>query len=122
MAREALIRRKDQQLKTYEAVVIFPPEASGLDGKTVFEDLVKKNEGKILNRLEMGKRFLGYSVKKTKEAYVVAFDFELAPSKVDALKRLLDLNEDIIKYTLVVKPKHKILLSPSPAPAVSEKR
>ena len=101
-------------MKTYDALVIFPPEVTGLDGKNAFEDLVKKNDGKILNRTEMGKRFLGYTVKKAKEGYFVAFDFELNPDRVDALKRLLDLSEDVIKYTITVKPKQKNLLSKHP--------
>lgn len=94
-------------MKKYDSLVIFPPTVTGLDGKNSFEELVKKNGGSILNRTEMGKRFLGYPVKKSKEGYVAAFDFELAPDKMAELRRLLDLSEDILKYTIVVKEKNK---------------
>jgi len=94
-------------LKQYEALVIFPITVTGLDSKNTFEELVKKIEGKILNRTEMGRRFLGYAVKKSKEGYIAAFDFELSPEKMDPLRRSLDLSEDILKYTIVVKEKSK---------------
>lgn len=94
-------------MKKYEALVIFPPSVTGLDGKNSFEELVRKNGGNITNRVEMGKRFLGYTVKKSKEGYIAGFDFELSPEKVIELRRLLDLSEDILKYTLVLKEKNK---------------
>lgn len=94
-------------MKKYDALVIFPPTVTGLDGKNSFEELVKKNGGNIIHRTEMGKRFLGYPVKKSKEGYVVAFDFELLPDKMLELRRLLDLSEDILKYTIVIKEKNK---------------
>ena len=90
-------------MKKYEALIIFSPAITGLDTKNSFEELIKKSGGNILNRLEMGKRFLGYPVKKSKEGYVVAFDFELSPDKMTEFRRSLDLTEDILKYTVVIK-------------------
>ena len=97
-------------MRTYEALVIFSPAVTGLDSKNTFEELVKKFEGKIVNRTEMGKRLIGYTVKKSKEGYFVAFDFELPQDKMDALKRALDLSEDVLKYTLIKKGKAKLAL------------
>ncbi len=107
-------------MKKYEALVIFSPSVTGLDTKNAFEELAKKSGGNILNRVEMGKRFLGYPVKKSKEGYVVAFDFELMPDKVAELKRSLDLNEDVLKYTIVIKETSKAAIKLGAAPA--EKR
>ena len=94
-------------MKTYDCLVIFPPTVSGLDTKNAFEELVKKNGGQILNRIEMGKRFLGYPVKKSKEGYLAAFDVELEPGQMGELRRSLDLSEEILKYTIVIKEKSK---------------
>lgn len=94
-------------MKKYDSLIIFPPATTGLDSKNSFEELVKKNGGSISNRTEMGKRFLGYPVKKSKEGYVVAFDFELEPAKMVELRRSLDLSEDILKYTIVVREKNR---------------
>ena len=91
-------------MNTYEALVIFPSQ--GVidvlqEGKNPFEETVKKCEGKILNRTDLGKRPLGYKVKKANEGHFTSFTFELPPAKVDALKGLLNLIEDILKYTIV---------------------
>lgn len=94
-------------LKTYDCLVIFPPTVTGLDTKNAFEELVKKCGGQILNRIEMGKRFLGYPVKKLKEGYLAAFDVQLDPAQMGELRRSLDLSEEILKYTIVIKEKSK---------------
>ena len=106
-------------MKKYDALIIFPPSVTGLDGKNSFEELIKKNGGNILTRTEMGRRFLGYPVKKSKEGYVVAFDFELSTDKMGELRRSLDLSEDILKYTIVIKEKNK---AAAKLGAVAEKR
>ena len=95
-------------MKTYEALVIFPIQATGEpqpDGKNIFEEAVKKNEGKIVNCTELGRRFLGYSVRKSKEGYLVNFLVELLPGEMDAFKRSLQITEGILKFTIVKPPK-----------------
>ena len=57
-------------MRPYEAVVIFPtliPGEAIQEGKSAFEEALRKHEGKVLSRTEMGKRLLGYTVKKQKE-------------------------------------------------------
>ena len=106
-------------MRTYEALIIFHPQTTGeiLQGdKGVFEEAIKKHEGKILNRIEVGKRSLGYSIKKSKEGYCVAFLFELLPAKMDAFKRSLQLAEEILKFTLVQKSKADLIRQAKPAP------
>lgn len=111
-------------MKTYEALVIFPfPSAGELHqvGKDTFEEVVKKHEGTILNRTELGKRPLGYPVRKAREGYVASFAFELLPGKMDSLKRSLHLTEGILKFTVVKKPKVRWArqLKPVSSPAVA---
>jgi small subunit ribosomal protein S6 len=91
-------------LRPYEALVI-TRTAGDASKKSTFEDLVKKHGGKVLNQNDLGKRLLGYEVKKTKDGFVASYDFELGPDKVDGFKRSLQLAEDVLKYTLVLKPK-----------------
>ena len=100
-------------MRTYETLILFPvnlPGESVQEGKSVFEDILKKHEGKIISRTELGRKFLGYTVKKQKEANLISFVFELTPSKVDAFKHALQLAEEILKFTLVQWEK------PAPAP------
>lgn len=95
-------------MKTYEALVIFPFQ-TGIEGhesqKNTFEELIKKHDGKVLNRNEIGRRPLGYPIKKSREGYFVSFAFELSPDKVEAFRRSLQLTEEILKFTIVIKPK-----------------
>ena len=92
------------ELKTYDALIIFPAQGSGeLDSKNMFEELVKKHNGKILTRTELGKRTLGYRIRKASEGYCVAFTFDLLPSQVNLLKQSLGLAEGILSHTITIK-------------------
>ena len=102
-------------MKSYEALIIFPAQFLGeslQDRKNIFEDIVKKHEGKITNRNELGRRPLGYTVKKQKEGSFVSFVFELEPSKADAFRRSLQLTEEILKFTITKKEKAGQILPP----------
>ena len=101
-------------MKTYEALIIFPLQAGSdlfQEGKSPFEEALKKHEGKIVSRSELGKRLLGYSVKKANEGYLVCFTFELLPSQMESLRRALQIAEGILKFTIIHKPKSKIELT-----------
>lgn len=92
----------------YEALVIFPFQ-TGIDlqqgVKNAFEEAVKKCEGKIVNRTELGRRLLGYRIKKANEGYFVSYAFELAPDKAEVLKKAIQISEDILKCMIVRKTK-----------------
>lgn len=100
-------------MKTYEALVIYSLQAGGevlQQGKSLFEGLIQKQGGRVLNHIDIGKRYLGYSVRKAREGYCLAFNFELLPDRVELLKQQLGLAEGILKFTLVArqtgKPRH----------------
>ena len=80
------------------------------DKVKVMRGSFKKHEGKVVSRTELGRRSLGYIVKKQKEGNVVSFVFELAPDKMDVLNRALQLCEEILKFTVIKWSK------PVPAP------
>ena len=97
-------------MKAYEALIIFPIPTTGEsapEGKNQFEECLRKLEGKVLNRTDLGKRLLGYRVKKSADGYFVSFTFELDPLKMDSFKRSLNLVEGIVKYSIIRKPKPK---------------
>ena len=98
-------------METYEALIIFPSQAAAeplSEGKNAFEETLKKYEGKVINRSELGRRTLGYPIKKSREGYFASFDLELNPSKVEPLSHTLRLSEGIIKFTIIRKPKIRI--------------
>ena len=94
-------------MKTYEALVIFPPQFAGEGserGKSLFQEAVKKHGGNVIQAIDLGRRPLGYSVKKTKEGYCMAFEFSLSPQETASFTKTLQLTEDIVKFTITVKP------------------
>ena len=111
-------------MKSYEGLFIYPPDAAAEVRKTQdksLEDLVKKFEGKILQKMEWGRKPLGYPLKKFREGYFVVLEFQLPPLKMNEFRKALELQTDFLKFMLTIK-QAKAPLKPaekSPAPAVS---
>ncbi|MFZ5802268.1 MAG: 30S ribosomal protein S6 [Candidatus Omnitrophota bacterium] len=96
-------------MKKYELLAIFPPE-SGPDTRReelqAVEDAVKKVHGTLLERQEMGRRVLGYEVKKSREGFPLLFQLNLDPSKVADLNKILSMEPKVSKFTLsAIHPK-----------------
>ena len=93
-------------LKQYEALIITNSQATSEGpSKPVFEEILGKQGGKVVGQLDLGRRRLGYPVKKIREGHVTNYEFELTPEKIQELTRSLELSDAILKYTLVLKPK-----------------
>ena len=103
-------------MKSYEGYFVLPPDAT-IDMRKnqikALEEMVKKFQGRVIQKTELGRRFLGYPVRKFKEGYAVVVDFESEPKEQDAFRKALDLHEDVIKYMITIKeiPRQK----PEPA-------
>lgn len=90
--------------------MIFPPQLAGdgLErGKSLFQETVKKHGGSVVQTNDLGRRPLGYSVKKTKEGYCVSFECSLPPAEANSFSKALQLVEDILKFTITVKPQFR---------------
>ena len=84
-------------MKSYEALIILPTQLVGdttQSGKNIFEDLIKKHDGKIVSTTELGKRLLGYTVKRQKEGNVISsalgnaeFDEDVREVRVESNSR-----------------------------------
>lgn len=99
-------KRRMIELRTYEIVSFFTPQMAGevlQQGKSVMEAIVQKQGGKVINVTDLGKRMLGYRVKKMNEGYCLVFDCELEPSSVAGLKHALQLTDEVLKFTVVTK-------------------
>jgi len=94
-------------LRKYEALIItqVKPSREGVQGEqAAFEEAVRKQEGKIVGHTDLGKRTLGYRVKKMREGQMTIYDFELIPAKVESLKRILHRSDDILRFMVTSKP------------------
>ena len=108
-------------MKAYEGVFIFPPEASPEARKNQeknLEDVLKKFGGKILQRTEWGRRPLGYPLKKFREGHFLILDFQVESIKMTELRKMLELQEDLLKFMLTIK---NLSAEKKSAPASTEK-
>ncbi len=93
-------------MRTYEGLFIFPPE-SGPEARKeeakALENHLKKFKAVVKEKVEWGKRSLGYAVKKHKEGYVVVLEFTMGPEHAEEFRRTLQLDERILKFMLTVR-------------------
>ncbi len=93
-------------MKLYEGFFILPPDATNDARKTQITNLetsIQKFGGKIVQRIELGRKPIGYMLKKFREGYQVVVDFEMNPPSVQDLRKVLELQEDTLKYMVTVK-------------------
>ena len=92
-------------MNKYETVFIINPNVEEEGIKALiqkFSDLIN-NDGKVEEVNEMGKRKLAYEIKKNKEGYSVAIDFEANPTLITELERIYRITDDVIKFITVRK-------------------
>ena len=91
-------------MKKYEGLFIFPPD-EGPDASKAeearLEETITRFGGKVLERHDWGKRLLGYSIRKHREGKILLWNFEMAGDQIVELRRQLELNEKILKSTIV---------------------
>jgi len=94
-------------VRHYEVILIYPPlfAAEKLNEAIKnFQDLVGKFGGKVTGHQDMGKRAIGFRIKKNAEANYVYVNLDLEPAKVNELKQALTLTEDILRFSIFLKP------------------
>ncbi len=97
-------------MKSYEAVFIFPPEVAADTRKAQLkniDDIIAKFQGAVIQKNELGKRPLGYPLKKFREGYFVVVVFQMPTSQAGVFRKTIELQEDILKYMITVKEEVK---------------
>lgn len=92
-------------MNKYETVFIIDQKVEEAGIKELiqkFSDLIN-SDGKVEEVNEMGKRKLAYEIKKNKEAYYVAIEFEANPSLIKELERVYRITDEVIKFIVVRK-------------------
>jgi small subunit ribosomal protein S6 len=93
-------------MRSYESIFIFPPEETPEARKKQLknlEDLIQKFQGIVEQKVEWGKRPLGYPVKKFKEGYFILCDFQMEPKNIAEFRRNLELQEELVKFMVTLK-------------------
>ena len=92
-------------MNKYENIIIINPNLDEQGVKeltTKFTDMIN-NEGKVESVEDAGKKKLAYEIKKNKEAYYVAINFEANPSLIKELERVYRITDEVIKFIVVRK-------------------
>ena len=106
-------------MTSYETLFIVRPDMEEDDLNKVVgrvEDVVKSNEGVIVESQVWGKKRLAYEVKKYTEGIYVKVNFDAPPTVVEKLQDHFRLNEDVIR-DIVVRDERR---QTEPAPVEDE--
>ena len=90
--------------RDYEALIIV--KALGTDADVAravaqVEEPVKKLGGRIANSKPLGRRRLAYRILRQQEGHYQLLEFQLDPAQVSELKRLLRLNESVVRFLVL---------------------
>ena len=91
-------------MTSYETLFIVRPDIEEEDLNKVVgrvEDVVKSNEGTIVESQVWGKKRLAYEVKKHVEGIYVKVNFDAPPAVVQKLRDHFRLSEDVIRDIIV---------------------
>ncbi len=92
--------------KDYELMVILNPHLNADEAESLNESILQQlrdNGGEIIKTDPWGKRMLAYPINKMNDAYYFVNYFKLDSLAVKALKRLYNINENILRHMFVVR-------------------
>lgn len=97
------MNKENELLNKYESVILVDPKIKEIDRQKVIDKIEKflKNNGKVENVENLGKKKLAYEVKKNKEAYYYVINFEATKETVEELERMYRIIDEILKFIVV---------------------
>ena len=90
---------------TYELVLILDPtieESQVADKFARLEELLKSQQAEIVNVLDWGKRKLAYQIKKKDNGIYRVYRFEARPSVISEIERRLKIDEQVMRFLVVL--------------------
>ena len=112
-------------MRDYEIVYIFRSSLTSEEIEAKLERyhaaITADGPGEITASVHWGKRQLAYPIKKQPNGYYVVAQFTSAPEPLRELERVLKLEDDILRYLIVIAEHPLPLPDPAPdAPAAEE--
>ena len=95
-------------MREYDGLFIVDAASSKEGSKEAVQwlsDSISKQGGQIEALNEWGRRRLAYPVKKRYEAFYVQIDFKLKPEALANLENQYRLNDEILKFMVLLRPK-----------------
>jgi len=96
--------------RPYEALVIVKvggSEAEAAQAIKHVEEPIQKLGGHIERSTSWGRRRLAYRIARQTEGTYHLIEFLIEPQKLDELKRLLRLNETIVRFLVLNRSEHQ---------------
>lgn len=93
-------------MREYEIVYVIKPDLSDEDRAAKVErihSLITENGGEIGKTEDWGKRVLAYEIRHNTAGYYGLAEFSLAPSAVKTVEDRLNIDEEILRYQIVVR-------------------
>ena len=95
-------------MRLYESVVILNPhnteeQMRGCVAK--LEEIFKKYDAKLVNRVDWGRRPLGFHIQKLSEGFYMLVEFEANPAKLAEIQNAFRLADFILYSSTFVKGK-----------------
>ena len=73
-----------------------------------YEDIIKKNSGKVLKTEEWGLRNLSHNIKNNKKGFYFHIKFDGIGKTIEELERAENIDEMLIRYLTVRVKKHDL--------------
>lgn len=95
-------------MRKYEAMYIIRPNIEDADREALIEKLNRvftDNNSEVTNVDEWGIRELAYEIDKHRKGYYVVLNLKATPEAVAEFERIINLQEDIIRYIMIKDPR-----------------
>ena len=98
-------------MNCYEHTFITKQDLSDSQAKKLvskYEDIIKKNSGKVLKTEEWGLRNLSHSITNNKKGFYFHIKFEGSGKTIEELEKAENIDEALIRYLTVSVKKHDL--------------
>ncbi len=96
-------------MNTYEVLIVFKPilDVENVDAilNHFQKSVVEANQGEVAEIDKIGRKRLAYEIRKFKDGFLTLFLLKMPPEKVLDFKRACQLNEDILRVTMMKQDK-----------------
>ena len=97
-------------MNLYEHVFILRQDISNAQVDEImneFNDVLKDNRGKVLDKEYWGMRTLSYKINKNRKGHYCFFQSESPWEAVKEMERLMKIHEDVLRVLTIKVDKHK---------------
>ncbi len=105
-------------MRDYEIVYIFRSSLTSEEIETKLERyhaiITADGSGEVTASVHWGKRQLAYPIRKQPNGYYVVAQFTSAPDTLSELERVLKLEDDVLRYLIVIAEQPLPLSDPAP--------